>query len=155
MRTGRRRSCRVRQPLAHKEDFIRPGRERIEPLQATVVVEMQMGDMEELLQASHDGHLLLESDPVELDHELLGTREDFIRGLRQCGPLRAFDVHFDDDRIPSVPIPLDLILEAVEDSRRFIDTGNWRDAFGMELGISRRAHRSSGIETVGTHELAH
>src|SRR5215510_14348268 len=100
--------------LVDEQDFVRPRGKRRDSSTATVVVEVQVRDVEAPLQLSHHLDVLWLFNPVKLDGELIDASENRFRDLQECVPLRPFHVDFHDDMVPCVAIPCELMLWRLE-----------------------------------------
>ena len=85
--------------------------------------------------------------PMQLHRQLIDTREHFVRRCQQRLPLRAFDVHLDDQPLVAVSILRNLIGERVEqvpfNRRRRV-----ADALVMKHGAASLAGRAIRREAV-------
>ena len=123
--------------LVHEEDFVGPCWKRLLRGLTTVVIEMNVCDVERSLQLSNNidkPRLLI---VVELDGELIDSLEDCIRRLRECIPFSAFDIHLDDQTFAGISIFSELVDNGVERAP-FLNTGRSGHAFAVEDGGAAR-----------------
>jgi len=103
-----------RDTFADEQHLVGPGGERPVAARTAVVVEVQVGDVEEPLQLSHRINVARLVDAMKLDRKLIDVFEDRIRSFKEGVPLSSFYIDLHDQMTARISVLPELMLRGLE-----------------------------------------
>jgi hypothetical protein len=95
---------------------------------------MQVRHVEGLLQPADRVELVLLTDAMKLDDELIDALQHAWGRVEQRRPLGAFHVHLHEHAVAAIAVARELMLEVVVEMSLGIGSRDGTDAFGMKSG---------------------